>query len=233
MQFASRKQALAVVKGLSEPSKMPCYGYSLPRSACKMGMLMATANPNGICGKCYAKSGNYTYPQMKKSLESRLHSLSDPNWVDAMVYLIKRDTYFRWHDSGDLQSVNHLKMIAEVAKRTPATMHWLPTREYQIVKKYIEEMRSIARKRKKAFRKFIPENLVIRLSSSTFEGRPPVALAKQLGVQVSSVSAESSNCPASMQENKCGNCRKCWDKQVFEVSYKRHRSGTKSKKLAA
>jgi hypothetical protein len=139
-----------------------------------------------------------------------------------MIYLIKGMPYFRWHDSGDLQSINHLKMIAEVARKTPETTYWLPTREYQMVIEFVEEMRAIARQKKKALKKYIPENLVIRLSAMRFEQKGPEKLAKKLGVLVSSASKTGFNCPASLQGNKCGDCRKCWEKSEFDISYHRH-----------
>jgi hypothetical protein len=120
-------------------------------------------------------------------------------------------------------------MIAEIAFNTPDTLHWLPTREYQFVKSFIEDKRQLARKRKKAFRKFIPENLIIRLSANTFEGKAPEELAKSLGVGVSSVKREGFTCPAPKQENKCGDCRACWSKDIFQIVYKQHRTGSKPK----
>ena len=37
--------------------------------------------------------------------------------------------YFRWHDSGDVQDLDHLRRIYEVCKLTPDVQHWMPTRE--------------------------------------------------------------------------------------------------------
>jgi hypothetical protein len=36
---------------------------------------------------------------------------------------------FRWHDSGDVQDVDHLEKIFEVCRLTPSKRHWMPTRE--------------------------------------------------------------------------------------------------------
>jgi hypothetical protein len=68
---------------------------------------------------------------------ARLASLDDPLWIDSMVNLIGSDSYFRWHDSGDIQSLEHLEKIAQVCNATPGTKHWLPTREYGIVKAFV------------------------------------------------------------------------------------------------
>jgi hypothetical protein len=53
----------------------------------------------------------------RAALERRLDS-QDPRWVTAMVALIKDQDWFRWHDSGDIQSLEHLKNIFEVCKLT-------------------------------------------------------------------------------------------------------------------
>jgi hypothetical protein len=207
--FANRKDAENVVGGLSNPSKMPCSGYSLPASECKMGNLMSK-NPNTICAKCYAKKGMYRFGNVKRALARRLESLKDPRWVSAMSYLIGGMEYFRWHDSGDVQDMNHFRMIVQVVKNTPNTLHWLPTREYGLVSEYV-----------KTYGAF-PENLIVRLSASKFNGVAPVALAESLGVYVSGASATDYNCRAPKQNNACGDCRMCWNKNVFQVNYKKH-----------
>jgi len=205
----SKKLAWEVVGGLSNPSKMPCKGYSIPASTCKMGSLMRK-NPNTICAKCYAHKGMYVFPNVKRALMRRFKSLSHPLWESSMVALIKGTDYFRWHDSGDIQSVEHLRSIANVVSRTPDTLHWLPTREYNIVSEYI-----------KVYDAF-PGNLVVRLSATKFNGAAPLALASKLGVNASGASATNFDCPASLQEGKCGSCRKCWSHMNFQVNYKKH-----------
>ena len=207
--FANRQEALNIVGGLSNPSKMPCSGYSLPASSCKMGALMSK-NPNSICSKCYAKKGMYGFPVVKRALQRRLQSLSHPMWVSAMSYLIKGMEYFRWHDSGDIQNMTHLRKIVAVVRNTPNTLHWLPTREYSLIAEY-----------KRTYGEF-PENLTVRLSATKVNGIAPVALAESLGVQVSGVKVEGYNCVAPYQNNACGDCRKCWNKNIFQINYKKH-----------
>jgi hypothetical protein len=53
-----------------------------------------------------------------------------------MARAINKDKYFRWHDSGDIQGLEHFAKIVEVARATPNTLHWLPTREAQTVASY-------------------------------------------------------------------------------------------------
>lgn len=207
--FADKKVAEKIVGGLSAPSKMPCKGYSIPATSCKMGSLMSK-NPNSICAMCYAKKGMYRFSNVKNALNRRLESLQNPLWVSAMPFLLKDMKYFRWHDSGDIQDMSHLLKILEVVRNTPNTMHWMPTREYGIIAEYVKTNGSF------------PENLIVRLSASKFNGVAPTALAKSLGVHVSGASATEFNCPASTQGNACGDCRKCWDKSEFQINYKKH-----------
>jgi hypothetical protein len=157
--------------------------------------------------------GNYVFPDVKAALEKRYQSLTNPLWVEAMVTLISRskNEFFRWHDSGDIQGLWHLEKIVEIAKRLPYIKFWLPTREYGMIQEYIEKGN------------VLPDNLIVRLSAFMVDGPAPEALAKRLKVVVSGVSDQSSyTCPASNQDNECRDCRACWNKETFCVSYRKH-----------
>jgi hypothetical protein len=122
--------------------------------------------------------------------------------------------YFRFHDSGDLQSVQHMENIAEIARRIPHVKFWLPTREYGIVKEWYKNGGTR------------PPNLIIRLSAHIIDGPLPLNLAKQLDVHVSGVHKNAApkgfECEARTRDNMCGPCRACWDKDVIAVSYPWH-----------
>jgi Gene product 88 len=70
---------------------------------------------------CYALRGRYTFPNVKAAMEKRLRSLARPGWIEAVTTLIyrSRDRHFRWHDSGDLQSIEHLRNIVAVCMNLP------------------------------------------------------------------------------------------------------------------
>jgi hypothetical protein len=206
------EQAKEITGGLSTPSKMPCYSFSISAKKCITGGKLREVD-GSTCSKCYAFRGNYQYEVVQNAHARRFKGLSHPEWVNAMAFLVnafESSGYFRWHDSGDLQSVEHLKNIAEVCRLTPDIKHWLPTREYKIVSDFLKV-------------NALPFNLTIRLSAFMIDAEPPKALATRLGVQTSGVSSESAfNCPASNQGNKCVRCRACWDKNVPNVNYKKH-----------
>jgi len=206
------KQWWETVGGLSEPSKMPCYSYSIPTDNCKKGMKLAQIK-NSVCSKCYCHNrGNYRLPWVKKTQQKRLNSINNPKWVESMTGLIKHKEYsgyFRFFDSGDIQSVAHLKQIVQIARNLPRIKFWLPTKEYGFIQTFL---------RSDSF----PKNLTVRLSAYMIEGKPPTTLAKRLGVQTSTVSKTAYTCPASKQGNQCLTCRKCWNKKIENIAYKSH-----------
>lgn len=203
--------AWAIVGGLSEPSKMPCYGFSLSAKKCKTGQKLRRVK-GSICSKCYALRGRYLFENVRNALERRLAGLNHPQWVEALACLInslESSGYFRWFDSGDIQSLEHLRKIVEVCKLTPTIKHWLPTREYGFVAQYIRENGAF------------PSNLVVRLSAYLVGGPPP-ACAKILGLPTSGVVKQDYSCPAPKQGGKCLLCRACWNKKTSHVTYKSH-----------
>ncbi len=208
----TKTEALEIIGGLSEPSKMPCHGYSIPASRCITGSKLRDVE-GSICSLCYAHRANYLYKNVQASLERRFQSLSDPRWVSAAAAAItycEKSGHFRWHDSGDLQSELHFDQIAQVCRLTPGIRHWLPTREYAFVSSWLNKGN------------MLPDNLTVRFSSLMFEGPAPAIIARRCGVQVSGSSKHNYNCPASGQGNQCGGCRACWDRGHFNITYKRH-----------
>jgi Gene product 88 len=207
----TKKQALAICGSLSNPSKMPVHGYALPAYRCRLGSFLQQI-PKAICFHCYALRGRYMFPNVRAAMERRLRSLARPGWTEAVTTLIycSKDRHFRWHDSGDLQSIDHLRSIIKVCKNLPRVKFWLPTREYQTVEAY----------RRTGGR--IPPNLCIRYSAHLVDAAPPL----QYGLPVSTVSSHKDKtipsahrCPAACQGNNCGRCRACWNPTVKVVEY--------------
>jgi len=215
------------VAGLSKPSKMPGYGYSIPAARCKIGAKLRKV-AGSTCSACYALKGRYVFPNVAECLERRYQTLDAPEWVDAMSELIRRKCvnghprcrvrravpYFRWHDAGDLQSVDHLARIVLVCRKTPGVTHWLPTREYQTVRDFI------------AAGGTFPPNLTVRLSAHMIGGHAPTFPDLQAhGVTVSTVdstAADAFACLAPSQKGECRDCRACWNPAVSHVTYKKH-----------
>ena len=195
--------ALKLVGGLSKPSKMPGWAYGIPARECKTGSKLVKVK-GSTCEGCYALKGCYVFPVVQAAQYKRLDSIKHPGWVKAMTALInsKKSKFFRWHDSGDVQSVKHLAKIFEVCRRSPDVQHWMPTREAW-VKPYLSRA---------------PKNLVIRFSMPMVD-QPAAASWPHTSTVVS---GSGRTCPAPDQDNACGDCRACWDPSVKNVAYGKH-----------
>ena len=197
-----KKEANIIVGGLSATGKMPCPSINLPAVACVTGSKLAKV-PGTTCHGCYALKGRYRFPNVKEAMDRRLKALSDSRWVRAMVVLMKDRKFFRWHDSGDIQSAWHLKRILEVCKQTPNTKHWLPTREAKLLALMDPDI--------------IPTNLIIRLSATKVDGA-----ASKSWPWTSTVSTKDKTCPAPNQGGKCLDCRACWSRDIQNITYAKH-----------
>ena len=198
-----------IVGTLSKTSKMPCDSFSLPTTACKAGVHLSKIE-GSVCSKCYAKKGNYRFNADQR--QYRLNNLHHPRWVEAMVHLVRESDrlHFRWHDSGDLQSMTHFLNIVQVAYALPHVKFWLPTQEA-----------SLMRRAQSYPWKNWPHNLVVRVGTTLIDSEP-----RKWPWNTSTVHKHREPvgfmCPAPTQDNKCGSCRACWDKEIKNVSYKQH-----------
>jgi hypothetical protein len=193
-----------ITGGLSKPSKMPGFSYNLPATKCITGAKLVKI-PGSVCSGCYALKGRYRFPNVKDAMQRRLDSINHPLWIKAMATSIieTKTGFFRWHDSGDLQSLDHLKKIFEVCNLTPGIQHWLPTRETSIIACIQADE--------------VPKNLIIRLSAHKVDGK-----ASTFWPWTSTVVTSEKTCPAAEQENKCKDCRACWDRTIPNVAYGKH-----------
>lgn len=201
------------IHAISNTSKMPCPSYSLPAQACRTGSKLAKV-AGSVCSGCYALKGFYNMPTVAAPRAGNLDMVNNPEWVAEMVDLIGRSKaarvgFFRWHDSGDIQSLAHLRNIALVAEAMPGIKFWLPTKEKQDVLQYVKQWGDF------------PENLTVRLSAPMVDGEPPKAW-KLTSTVHKAAKAHGVTCNAPANAGKCGTCRACWDKAVSNVSYALH-----------
>jgi hypothetical protein len=225
------KRAEGLTGGLSKPGKMPCFSYNLPADTCGVGGMLRH-RPGSTCYGCYAattvdwqrqggrmmvgpdgklRGSRYATDSIVGALRRRHATLADPLWVPAMVVLIrgKGQPHFRWHDSGDVQSPEHLANIFAVCRATPAVRHWLPTQERRMVETARERFGPE------------PDNLTIRASAAMINGHKP-RWPWVSTVTTGAVPAGGHPCPAPSQGNQCGECRACWSRDVPHVVYHIH-----------
>jgi len=195
-------EAWQLVGGLSKPSKMPGWSIGLPAKECKTGSKLRLI-PNSVCYKCYALKGCYVFEVVQAAQYRRLEAIKNPLWVAAMTILInsKKSKWFRWHDSGDVQDLDHLNKIFDICRLTPSIKHWMPTREA-----WIKDHVSRA-----------PDNLIIRFSMPMIDQEPAGSWPN-----TSTVVTAGATCPSAKQDNECKDCRNCWNKEIKNISYGQH-----------
>lgn len=206
----SKAAAIKITGSLGKPSKMPGLSYGISATLCKVGAALAKIK-GSTCSGCYALKANYQYPSVQAAHAKRAAGIEDPQWADAMIYLIEKsgESYFRWHDSGDIQHLQHLINIVRIAEALPSVNFWLPTREKGIVNSYI-----------RSFGEF-PANLVVRVSAAMVDSAAPAGYRHTSTVHENK-EAVGFSCPAQQQGNKCLDCRACWNREIANVSYHRH-----------
>ena len=197
-----KKEAREITGGLSKPSKMPGPAHNLPAQACKTGAKLVKV-PGSVCAGCYALKGCYVFKVVQEAQYRRLASVKHELWTGAMALLInsKKSKVFRWHDSGDVQDLDHLNKIYEVCRATPSKRHWMPTREAWI-KDHLDRK---------------PNNLVIRFSAPMIDQAAPASWPN-----TSTVVTAQATCPAPQQDNQCKDCRNCWNSEIKNISYGQH-----------
>ena len=195
-------EAWKLVGGLSKPGKMPGWSIGIPAKECKTGSKLRAVK-GSVCEDCYAMKGCYVFKVVQDAQYRRLKAIYTAPWVQAMAHLInsKKPDVFRWHDSGDVQDLEHLNKIYEVCRLTPSKRHWMPTREAWI-KDHLASK---------------PDNLVIRFSAPMIDQAAPASWPNS-----SEVVTEGATCPAPKQGNSCGDCRNCWNPEIKTIKYGKH-----------
>ena len=205
---------------------MPGYAWGISAKHCITGAKLRATVPSSPCAKCYALKGRYLFPNVREAMDRRLEAWkTEPDWVFKMAGLIGRRTkneapYFRWFDSGDLQSPDMLRDIFAVCELRPDILFWLPTQERGMVDEVLKDMAE-------------PDNLIIRISLTRINGpRPnyaqntacllPRIYKSHWPDRVVRSTHARHYCPSPVQEGKCGDCRACWNKEITNVVYLQH-----------
>jgi hypothetical protein len=199
-------------------SKMPGTSFGLSTDYCNVGYKLRSI-PGSVCESCYAARLEAFRPSVKKGWTNRAKRAllatdskqGMERWVTAMQERLTKlaPTHHRWHDSGDLLNIRHLRMINRIALNMPDIKFWLPTKEKAIVNRFI-----------KNFGEFAP-NLTVRLSAPMVDQRidhPAIPTS----MVTTGTPGDTWVCPARHQGNACNDCRACWDRDVDCVAYPKH-----------
>jgi hypothetical protein len=205
---------------LSKTSKLDgIYSWSLQAGKASCPGSIRNGEVIDVCKFCYAKNGNYRYPNVKKVRELNREEWKKDSWVDDMVKALDNERYFRWVDSGDIYSISLAHKIYEIMVKTPWVKHWLPTKMYVFPKfrKVFEKMMEL-------------DNVMVRYSSDSINGEYESYHGSTVIPYKESATADMTVCLAyENPKHNCDGCRACWDKNVPLIAYVAH--GQKIRKM--
>ncbi len=195
---------------LSETSKLGCKSWSLQALETCPGSIGDNGELVEVCQGCYATTGNYRFPNVKRIRDINKAEWQADSWVDDMVDALQSSRYFRWFDSGDVYALELAEKIYQVCQATPWCSHWIPTRMYKFVKFHnvLDRLNALP-------------NVVVRYSGDNIGEAPKFGQFVSMVVKTDSI-VDAHVCPAYKQEGKCLSCRACWDKGVHNVAYPAH-----------
>ena len=197
---------------LSKTSKLGTFSWSLQAIETCPGSVGADGQLVAACSGCYATTGMYNFPGVKAPRAANKEDWQRAEWVADMVVALKKQTHFRWFDSGDMYALGLAEKMLAVMTATPNTRHWLPTRMHKFPKfaAIIAAMQALP-------------NVMVRPSSDAVDGTftkgvhgstiLPEGMPVPEGVKV---------CTAPEQGGKCLSCRACYNKDVAVIGYVAH-----------
>lgn len=212
---------------LTEARKMPCNSWSLPAGkACPFAFYAEGA----ICSDCYAQKGSYRcYPNVARAQDIRFEWTREcmrtedgrNEFVRYMTAAIRATNleYFRVHDSGDLFSPAYTWCWVRIARTLPDVKFWIPTRSWRPLT-MTKISPSVKAEWEFALLALSAEpNVTLRPSALFFNAPAPRVPGLAAG---STAALEGFTCPASRQNNMCGDCRACWIDRDTPISYHAH-----------
>lgn len=197
---------------LSKTSKLGTFSWSLQAVETCPGAVGANGQLVDACSGCYATTGMYNFPGVKAPRAANKEDWKREGFVADFIAALKKQTHFRWFDSGDMYSLELAEKMLAIMEGTPTTKHWLPTRMHKFPKfqSIIAKMAALP-------------NVMVRPSSDAVDG------TYTKGVHGSTIIPEGKPTPAGVtlctapeQGGKCLTCRACYDKQVPVIGYVAH-----------
>lgn len=196
---------------LSKTSKLGTFSWSLTAVQDCPGSVGADGQLVDACSGCYAAGGFYNFPAAKAVRETNKSDWQRPEFVQEMVYALRKQTHFRWFDSGDMYSLGLAEKILAIMTLTPGTKHWLPTRMAKFAKfsAVLAAMQALP-------------NVMVRFSSDAIDGTYTPGLHGSTIIPTTEAPEGVTVCAAATQGGQCLTCRACYDKSVAVIGYVAH-----------
>ena len=125
---------------------------------------VVTCRSDAPCFKgCYARKGNWTFSNVKNSLESNLDAYkSNPDlFFESVAAQTVLTRFCRWHSSGDIVDMQYFEGMCKVARKNKETHYLCFTKKYEIINEFLSKGKRIPKNLSivfSAWDNWIPEN---------------------------------------------------------------------------
>lgn len=187
-----------------------CLSIPLPICSC---------DPKAPCfAKCYAQHGVMIMSNVQGAYwrNWRLYQENPDNFFEQLYYKIKFTGIpkVRWHDSGDIPSLDYFKRMVALAYKLPDVKFMAFTKRYDIVNQGLEEVR-------------LPDNLVIffsawdKLWAVPNPNNLPIAYVKFENERLTpEIPSYAFHCPG--RKTTCSACGVCFSEKTKAVYFDEH-----------
>lgn len=197
---------------ISQTSKLNAKSWSLEAWATCLGAKKDDGTAVDACAGCYARGGFYRFGVVKQARIDNREAWRAEAWIATMVEALKKQSLFRWFDSGDLYHADLAEKVYQVILQTPHVQHWLPTRAYKIkrVRLVLEKIKQLP-------------NVAVRYSSDSINGEFTEGLHGSTIVRTQTEAPTGVFvCEAYTRDGKCGDCSACYNPSVPVIGYVAH-----------
>ena len=192
---------------ISKTSKMKVNGKTVKSFSLPAGSSCPGSKGAEVCGSCYAKSGFYHIPVVKNVREHNKEVYKQEDFVSKMIKIIGSDKYFRFFDSGDIETPLLAAKLYDICKACPNTQFWIPTRSDMVssIQPGVSALASLP-------------NVALRLSANNIGlSKPERAGVSSYVIPVSDIPRAGSLgihvCPATTPgtlQKSCDTCTACY-----------------------
>ena len=162
---------------------------------------VVTCRSDAPCFKgCYARKGNWLFPNVKSSLESNLDAYkSNPDlFFESVAIQTALVRFCRWHSSGDIVDMQYFEGMCKVARKNKNTHYLCFTKKYEIINEFLSKG------------KRVPKNLSIVFSAWDNwlpENPYDLPMTYVYGKEFNNELIPKDAIPCG---GKCENCQACW-----------------------
>lgn len=199
------------MNNISKTSKLNAKSWSLQAWETCPGSRDSNGEAVAACEGCYARGGFYRMPNVIQARKDNRKAWREETWVAEMVEALKKQSLFRWFDSGDIYHPALAEKIFTIISRTPHVKHWLPTRAYKIpkIKAVLNKIDALP-------------NVAVRYSSDSINGEFEPFMGSTIVRSEVEAPAGVIVCGAYTRGGKCGDCSECYNKSVKVIGYVAH-----------